>query len=293
MRKFLILTLAVLLSTLVWTACGQNPSVTSTEGASITPQGDEILAQHSDDQPVASPAVAIAPRQPVVSEGVTYGEQTDTPLQGYLARPESADNDLPGLIVIHEWWGLNDNIEKMTERLAGEGYTALAVDLYGGEVADAPDAARSLVQAVSTDVAKAEDNLLQAFRYLETEQGAAKIGSIGWCFGGGWSLNTALLLPEALDAAVIYYGRLQTDPDRLEPLQMPILGIFGALDQNPSVESVREFEAVLQDLGKSIEVHVYENADHAFANPSGRNYNEAAAEAAWTETVDFLAQALQ
>ncbi|MEO0534828.1 MAG: dienelactone hydrolase family protein [Cyanobacteria bacterium P01_A01_bin.123] len=292
MRKFLILAISVLLATLVWTACGQNPSATSNDAPASATQGDEILAQHSDDRPIASPAVAIAPSQPVDSEAVTYGEQDGVPLQGYLARPQGASGDLPGLIVIHEWWGLNDNIEKMTERLAGEGYTALAVDLYGGEVAEAPDAARSLVQGVSADAAKAEDNLLQAFSYLEMEQGAEAIGSIGWCFGGGWSLNTALLLPDELDAAVIYYGRLETDPAQLEALQMPILGIFGALDSNPSVESVREFEAALQALGKPIEVHIYEGANHAFANPSGQNYNEEAAEAAWAETVDFLGQNL-
>lgn len=224
---------------------------------------------------------------------VIYGEQQGSPLQGYLARPESSEEKLPGLIVIHEWWSLNDNIQKMIARLAGEGYAALAIDLYNGEVAEDPQGARSLVGTVSGNRAQAEDNLMQALRYLESEQGASKIGSMGWCLGGGWSLNTALLLPSELDAAVIYYGRLETDPQQLAPLEMPILGIFGGQDQNPSVESVREFEAALQGLDKAVEIHVYEGADQAFANPSGRNYKAATTEAAWTETIDFLRQTLQ
>lgn len=288
MGKFLALVLLIVLATVGWTACGQQAPLSSNGAEPTSAQDAEVAALHQDDQPVASPAAAIAPSQPVTSERVVYGEQAGTSLDGYLARPEAATAPLPGLIVIHEWWGLNDNIERMTDRLAAEGYTALAVDLYGGEVAQDPQAARSLVRSVGGDRAAAEDNLVQAFRYLETTQAADRIGSIGWCFGGGWSLNTALLLPDELDAAVIYYGRLQTDPAVLAPLQMPILGIFGALDTAPPPADVREFEAALQELGKSVEVHIYDGANHAFANPSGRNYNAAAAAAAWEETVDFL-----
>lgn len=291
MRKFIGLALAALIAATAWTACSQNPSAKG--DAAANNQADEIAALHADDRPVPSAAVGIAPSQPVIGESVVYGEQPGTALQGYLARPQEFSDNLPGLIVIHEWWGLNDNIQKMTERLAGEGYVALAVDLYGGEVADDPQQARSLVESVSGDRPSAEDNLVQAFRYLESVQSAPTIGSIGWCFGGGWSLNTALLLPEELDAAVIYYGRLQTEPETLAPLQMPILGVFGALDSNPSVESVQAFEAALKALDKPVEIHIYEGADHAFANPSGRNYNPEAAEAAWRETTDFLGQALK
>lgn len=286
MRKFLALALVTLAAACIWTACSAELE------SSVENPADEMAALHGTDRPTASPAVAIAPQQPVTSEPVVYGQQTGEPLQGYLAYPAGDNQERPGLIVIHEWWGLNSNIQKMTERLAGEGYTALAIDLYGGDVAQTPAAARSLVQSVARDRARAEDNILQAFSYLETEQGADAIGSIGWCFGGGWSLNTALLLPDVLDAAIIYYGRLQTDAAQLAPLQMPILGIFGALDSNPSVERVQEFEAALQDLGKSVEIHIYEGADHAFANPSGRNYNPTAAAAAWNETVEFLQRTL-
>jgi carboxymethylenebutenolidase len=182
----------------------------------------------------------------------------------------------------------------MTRRLAGEGYVALAVDLYEGEVASEPEQALELLQESQKKTRRLKQNIRQAYRYLESEQNADKIGSIGWCFGGTWSLNTALLFPGKLDATVIYYGGgLETNPDRLKSLQMPILGIFGELDKNPSVETVRQFEAALQQLDKPAEIYVYENADHAFANPSGTRYNAEAAEQAWQETTEFLAQHLK
>lgn len=248
-----------------------------------------MLHSHQGDRPLASPAIAQAPAVPVTAETVTYGTVDGQPIAGYLARPADATEPLPALIVIHEWWGLNDNIKAMTERLAGEGYTALAVDLYGGQVADAPEQAQQLTQAVSQNPQLAQENLRQAYQYLETEQQAPSIASIGWCFGGSWSLQTALLYPDKLDATVIYYGgQITTDPNELSPLKMPILGVFGELDDNPSPETVREFESALKSLGKSPEIYIYEGADHAFANPSGMRYNAEAAEDAWEKTVTFL-----
>ncbi len=111
---------------------------------------------------------------------------------------------------------------------------------------------------------------------------------VGWCFGGGWSLRTALLLGPEIDAAVIYYGRPVTEPDQLAPLQAPLLGHFGALDDGIPVDRVRELEAALAALGKEAAIHIYEEADHAFANPSGTRYNEAAAELAWERTLAFF-----
>lgn len=243
---------------------------------------------HQGDMPVASPIVAQAPAVPVTTESVTYATIDGQAITGYLARPAEASENLPGILVIHEWWGLNDNIKMMTERLAGEGYTALAVDLYEGEVAADPEQARALSTAANQNPERMQENMRQAFQYLETQQQAPKIASLGWCFGGAVSLRTALALPDQLDAAVIYYGRLVTEPAELSELEMPILGIFGGLDDSPSVESVREFEAALNSLDKSAEIHVYENADHAFANPSGTRYNAEAAEDAWEKTTAFL-----
>ncbi|MEB3355368.1 MAG: dienelactone hydrolase family protein [Synechococcales bacterium] len=288
MRKLLAIALLTALVVITWAV------LQPTEGQLAAQEtGRRLYQSHLGDRPVPTPAVAQAPRQEVTAEPVTYGTVAGEEITGYLARPANATEPLPGLIVIHEWWGLNENIEMMTQRLAGEGYAALAVDLFG-QTADTPEAARSQVQAATQNPALLQENLRQAYRYLVETEAAPTIGSIGWCFGGSWSLQTALLFPDTLDAAVIYYGgNLVTDPTELEPLSMPILGIFGGIDDNPPVETVREFESVLNDLDKSVEIYIYEGADHAFANPSGTRYNAAAAADAWEKTIAFLNEHLK
>jgi carboxymethylenebutenolidase len=258
---------------------------------------EKMAEQHQHDKPAATPAATAQPAQEVTGEEVVYGQVGGKPVRGYLAKPASsktsAKGPLPGLIVIHEWWGLNDNIRSMAKRLAGEGYTALAVDLYGGQTADTPDKAKELMGAVLKDLAPGAENVKQAYSFLETHEKAPKIGVIGWCFGGGWSLQTALLLPDKIDATVIYYGHLETDKAKLAPLKMPILGFFGGQDQSIPVSSVRDFEKTLKDLGKSVEIHVYDDASHAFANPSGGSYNAKAAEDSWKRTTAFLKKNLK
>ncbi|MGB0564114.1 MAG: dienelactone hydrolase family protein [Spirulinaceae cyanobacterium] len=292
MRKLLTLAIAACLGLVFW-ACSQTPNTASQTAA----QGEKLFAAHEGDRPVATAITALAPSQPVLAGTVTYGTTAeDEPIHGYLARPAEQFEPSPAIIVIHEWWGLNDNVATMTRRLAGEGYTALAVDLYNGEVAQTREQARELVGTVRNDQGgpeRAQDNLRQAYAYLETTQNAPAIASLGWCFGGTWSLNTALLFPTELDAAVIYYGGgITTDPEQLKTLEMPIIGFFGAEDSNPDPETVAEFERVLKELGKSVEVHLYEDAGHAFANPSGTRYVEAAAMDAWEKTIAFLAEHL-
>ncbi len=254
---------------------------------------DRMAHEHRHDAPVSNPGSEAEPDHPVTGEFVTYATVDGVPVQGYLARPEGVTGPLPGLIVIHEWWGLNDNVRAATRRLAGEGYAALAVDLYRGQTAGDATTARALMVAANESPELAEANLRQAFRHLTDELQAPKVASIGWCFGGGWSLEAALLLPTELDAAVIYYGRLVTDPDRLASLDMPILGLFGGEDQGIPIEDVRAFESALEALGKDATIIVYEGADHAFANPSGRNFEPEAATQAWQETVRFLAAHLR
>jgi len=252
---------------------------------------DRMAEQHRHDKPTATAAATTPPAQEVTGEEVVYAQVGGKPVRGYLARPKGASKGagaLPGLIVIHEWWGLNDNVRNMAKRLAGEGYTALAVDLYGGQSADTPDKAQALMGAVLKDTQPAEENLKQAYSFLETRQKAPRIGVIGWCFGGGWSLQTALLFPEKIDAAVIYYGHLVTDKAKLAALKMPVLGFFGGKDQSIPVASVRDFEKTLKDLGKSVEIHIYDDASHAFANPSGGSYNPKAAEDSWKRTTAFF-----
>jgi len=254
---------------------------------------DKMADEHEGEKPDATGAVSTEPRQPVKTEEVEYAELDGESVTGYYAEPEETDRELPGIIVIQEWWGLNDNIRKMTERLAGEGYAALAVDLYEGEVAESSQKAQELMQNAMNQKGRLKKNLRQAYEYLDEEVGAPRIGSIGWCFGGGWSLQTALLFPEKLDATVIYYGELVTDKSELKPVESPIIGFFGSEDNAISPDQVREFESLLEDLGKEASVHIYDGANHAFANPSGERYDQEAARDAWKKTVSFLEEHLK
>jgi carboxymethylenebutenolidase len=195
---------------------------------------------------------------------------------------------LPGLIVVHEWWGLNDGVRAMADRLAAEGYIVLAVDLFAGKTAEFPPDARELMLAALQKPQLAEENLRQAYEFIRATGGAPRIGSLGWCFGGAWALNTALLFPDELDAAVIYYGQVTADEARLAPLNVPILGLFAENDRGIPVESVRSFEQVLDKLGKDYEIEIYPGVGHAFANPSGTSYDADVASQAWDRTVEFL-----
>jgi carboxymethylenebutenolidase len=247
--------------------------------------------EHATDTPIASPASQIDPALQVAAEDETYASVEGHEVVGYLAHPQAV-SPRAGLVVIHEWWGLNDNIKAMTRRLAGAGYLALAVDLYQGEVAEDPTAASRLARGSSERSEQILDNLGQAIEHLR-QAGAERIGVIGWCFGGGWSLRTALAFPDAIDATVIYYGRLPTETEELNTLASPVLGIFGALDEGIPVATVRLFQAALDRLDKEASIHIYDDADHAFANPSGTRYNEAAAEDAWLKTLAFFARYLE
>jgi len=203
---------------------------------------------------------------------------------GYLAKP-AIDGQFPAIIMIHEWWGLNENIKDMAEKLASHGYVVFAVDLYGGEVATTSDEARQLVG--SFDKEQGIENMNLATSYLQEQYMPEKIGSIGWCFGGGQSLNLALS-NEDIDATVIYYGQLVTEKETLSAINWPVLGIFAELDQGITPEMVNEFEDALNDLEITNEIHIYPDVNHAFANPSGDRYAPEASMDAWQKTIEFL-----
>lgn len=207
--------------------------------------------------------------------------------RAYLSLPPGAKPPMPGVVVIHEWWGLNEHIRHWTDRLAEDGYAAVAVDLYGGKVATTPDEAMAAMKAV--DSGAALKALRAAHRFLETDPrvAAPRTASIGWCFGGAWSLQLAIHEP-ALDAAVVYYGRLVTDPAELKAIQAPLLGVFGNRDEGIPPKVVDEFDRALHEAGVPHSILRYD-ADHAFANPSGKRYDGKAAEDAWKHVRSFLA----
>ena len=284
---------ALLAGSLLLTACEKSAEPASeTELAAGRETVEAMSREHADDTTEPSPAAELAPARAVISDPkMPYAEVGDELVYGYFAAPSDVFEPLPAIIVIHEWWGLNDNVRAMADRLAGEGYMVLAVDLYGGKTADSPNVARALMLDVVEDPAPAQDNIRAAYNFLTTA-GAPRIGSLGWCFGGGWSLNTAQLFPEELDAAVIFYGQVTGDDEKLRPISAPILGLFGADDTGIKVDSVQAFRASLERLRKDHEIHIYPGVGHAFANPTGTNYNAEAATDAWARTLEFLGRHL-
>lgn len=210
--------------------------------------------------------------------------------RGYLSLPPGAKPGMPAVIVVHEWWGLNDHIRHWADRLAATGIAALAVDLYGGNVATTTEQAQKYMTSVSPDIAI--KTLKAAAEYLKDDPQikAKKRGVIGWCFGGHWSLETALAVHN-LDAAVVYYGFVPTDEKSLKELNTPLLAFFGTQDKSIPKDQVDAFEATLKRLNKDVRIERFD-ADHAFANPSGDHYNSEASKKAWEQTRAFFAAKL-
>jgi len=215
----------------------------------------------------------------------------DENVHALLYAPEGK-GPFPGIIVIQEYWGLNDWIKEQASKLSDLGYVALAIDLYRGKVATTPDEAHELMRGLPEDRAKRD--LHAAFEFLKSQPNVKKdrIGSIGWCMGGGYSLDVALQEP-TLTADVINYGHLATDQESLKKINAAILGIFGGQDRGIPVEDVRKFEQALKQLGKKVEIVIYPDAGHAFENPNNKTgYRPDDAADAWKRTIKFLAETL-
>jgi len=224
-------------------------------------------------------------------KSVSYKSGDET-VSGILYAP-AGKGPFPALIVIHEWWGLTDWVKEQGSKLAGEGYVALAVDLYRGKVADNPELAHELMRGLPED--RAIRDLKAAYDFLAAQPNVKKDrnGSIGWCMGGGYSLDTAIAEP-GLAAAVINYGHLATETDTLKKIQAPILGSFGGKDGGIPPESVKKFQQEMESLGKKIEVKIYPDAGHGFENPNNKQgYRAEDAADAWQRTVAFLAATLK
>ena len=200
-----------------------------------------------------------------------------------LARPAALP--APAVMLVHEWWGLNDQIKSVAAALADSGYLALAIDLYDGAVTDDSAKARELVRAVDGEAAR--DTCGSWVRWLGAhESGTGKVGTVGWCFGGGWSLNASLAAP--VDATVVYYGNVAKTREQLAALAGPVLGHFATTDKWINRDMVDGFEGEIAAAGKSAESHWYE-ADHGFANPTSARYDEEDAVLAWERTLAFFA----
>jgi carboxymethylenebutenolidase len=277
-----------LLASLLGACSPQDSDGAAEQRAAGLATADAMSKEHANDSTAPSEAAATAPSRAVISQEMPYTEDDDELIYGYFSAPADMFEPLPAVIMIHEWWGLNDNIRAMADRLAAEGYIVFAVDLYAGKTASTPSEARALMVDVIEDPEPANQNIRAAYEFVTQTAGAPRVGSLGWCFGGNWSLNTALLFPEDLDASVIYYGQVTSDEDVLRTLDTPLLGLFAAEDSGIKLASVEAFRDALERLRKNYEIQIYPGVGHAFANPTGNNYNAAAAEDAWRRTLTFL-----
>jgi len=188
------------------------------------------------------------------------------------------------LIVIQEWWGLNDNIKMESDKYYTDlgDVNVIAVDMYDGKVAATPDSAMKLMRGA--DMGRMTAIMQGAIKYAGSK---ASIYSVGWCFGGMWSLQTAILAGPQAKGTVMYYGRPETNMDKLKSIQCDIIGFFGNLDQSPSPAMVNDFEKNMKEAGKNLAVNRYE-AGHGFANPSNPSYNAAAKEDSYAKAIAFL-----
>lgn len=211
--------------------------------------------------------------------------------KAYLSLPKKGKPPFPAVLVIHEWWGLNQHIKYWCDRLAADGYAALGVDLYDGKVATTRDDAMKYMKSVDASKAKAVLQEAYAFLAKDSRIQAQRRACIGWCFGGGWSLQHALQAPD-LDGAVIYYGRLVTDPKQLKVIKAQLLCVFGNQDRGIPPKVVNAFEKALKEAGVKHTILRYD-AQHAFANPSGGRYDAKSAEDAWLKVRQFLAARLK
>jgi carboxymethylenebutenolidase len=237
--------------------------------------------------------IAILATSSLAAEGkpVTYKSGNET-VNALLYTPQGK-GPFPALVVIHEWWGLNDWVKEEASKLADQGYVTLAIDLYRGKVATTPEEAHEIMRGVPED--RSSRDLLAAATYLGSQSyvDANHIGSIGWCMGGGYSLNLAVNDPK-LKVAVINYGHLASDDVTLKKINAAILGIFGGQDKGIPPADVNKFESQLKALGKTVDIHIFPDAGHAFENPNNKQgYRADDAAEAWKLTTAFLEKYLK
>jgi carboxymethylenebutenolidase len=225
------------------------------------------------------------------TETVTFPNGKDT-AGGFLATPEKPGR-YPGLIVVHEWWGLNDWVKEQTVKLASQGFVALAVDLYRGKVAADASEAHELSRGLPDD--RAIVDLMAGIVYLTTRNDVdhGRVGTIGWSMGGGYAVQLAMHVPR-LGACVVNYGALPTDPNDLQNIGAPFLGNFGADDRGITPADVQAFQKSMETLSRKVDIKIYDGAGHGFENPNNKDgYRPQAAEDAWNRTIAFLNKSLR
>lgn len=222
----------------------------------------------------------------LITEMVEF-DGNGSPLPGYLAQPDDALT-YPGIVVIQEWWGMNDHIKDVVNRFAREGFVAVAPDLYRGVIAEEPDDARRL--AMEMKRVDAVGDVQGAVNYLVSlpQVQPKKIGVIGFCMGGVIA-SLVSIDGQSLGAVAVFYGAPQYTAENIENVSAPVLGIFGEADQGIPVENVRAAEDLLKSAGKTAEFHIYPNAPHAFFNDTRPHiYDATSAADAWERTLAWF-----
>jgi len=248
--------------------------------------------------PANTPSTATDTAPPAAPEAggllqiVAFGSQDEA--RGFLALPPAgAEAKKPAIIVIQEWWGVDDWVKQQAARFANQGYVALAPDLYRGRVAKSPEEAHELMRGMPEDRAMADLKVAVDYLSSRPDVDPNRIGVIGWCMGGGYALAQAVADPR-LKATVINYGRLVTDPNAITKINAPILGNFGGADRGIPPEDVKKFGGELTKYGKLGDIKIYDGAGHAFMNPNNKEgYDAAAAQDAWGRIDRFFDRTLR
>ena len=228
------------------------------------------------------PSPIVVNPENLLGKMMSFDAADGKPANAYFIAAKKKSNKY--LIVIQEWWGLNENIKMESDKYYTDlgDVNVIAVDMYDGKVAATPDSAMKLMRGA--DMGRMTAIMQGAIKYAGSK---ASIYSVGWCFGGMWSLQTAILAGPQAKGSVMYYGRPETNMDKLKSIQCDIIGFFGNLDQSPSPTMVNDFEKNMKEAGKNLSVNRYQ-AGHGFANPSNPSYNAAAKEDSYAKAIAFF-----
>lgn len=261
-------------------ACTSGNDGESPAGVATEPSVKSVVAPQPD--------VAVVLDREVITETLPYAERGDQLVYGDFTFPADMVAPIPAVILIHDRWGLNDATRQLVRQLAAEDYIVMAIDLFGGRVADTPGAARALEIRVFENPQLAATNIRQVYEFLKDTFGAPSVAVVGFGFGGGWSLNAAMLLPDELSASINYYGQVTSDQEKLGAVNVPILGLFAEDDRAIPTRNVFAFEVALESLGKEFEIEIIAGVGRGFADPQANKYDAEKAALAWQQMLSFL-----
>lgn len=268
-------------STLIALCVILTPIVLHAQPSCCAAPSDRFAALANDASFLAAHAAPLPFKANPTGWMVNFGCADGKSGTGYFVR--STDHPEDVIVMVHEWWGLNDYIKSEADRVGSElGVSVLAIDLYDGKVGATAEEAGKIMQAMKPERAVAIIN--GAIQYLG---GDARIATIGWCFGGGWAHQVALLAGKQAVGCVMYYGMPEMDQAKLKNMNCPMVGIFGKKDKWINAKVVSDFQSAMKKAGKKLTVYSYD-ADHAFANPSNPNHDSKATKDAWTHAAAFL-----